>query len=382
MKRFFALFLILSLLLCGCELIPPKTTLPPEDATEAPTAEATQEETEEPTEEETEPETEPAPVYKNPLNGQILEAPFENRIYAFSINNLAEAMPHINLAKADLVFETFVNNSIIRTLGVYTDISQLEAIGPIRSDRIMWNDLALNYDAVVTHASGSKFVLADAAERNVDNINADQSVLSGIVSFRDQDRLNRGMPYDATLFAIGSGIMNYSAEQGHRTTLDPSRQYQMVFADVAVPENGVDAQEFTVTITGPAWTQGGSKPKKDTTMTYDAELGKYRWSQYGKEMVDGLTEEPEAFTNVVILEATIEYEGGMYQSVNYLEGGTGWFCNGGKAERIRWGVNGENEPMWFLTESGETVIFGTGNTYFTFTLPESDIVGIGDSAEE
>ena len=75
MKRITALLLILTLLLCGC------------GGTEAPKAEATQpaptvaETTEEPTTEPTTEATEP-PVYRNPLNGEIIDEPFTDRLFA------------------------------------------------------------------------------------------------------------------------------------------------------------------------------------------------------------------------------------------------------------------------------------------------------------
>lgn len=380
MKRITAILLALSLLLCGCStLVPPRTTMPHEEAAEAeaPQKEEVTEAAEaETTEPETEPETEPPKVYYNPLNGTILDSPYTGRMYAFSINNLADALPHKGLMNADMVFECFVNNSIIRCMGLFTDIAEVPAIGPIRSQRVMWTDLGLNYDAVVMNASGDSRVLANAAERGADLVNVDQSVLSGTVSFRDSDRTNKGYPYDATLFVIGSGLLSYAAENGLRMEND-GRDYQLAFSEDATPANGEDAQEITVTISAPAWTSGGACPKKDTTMIYDAELGKYVWNQYGKSMVDGNSEEPEAFMNVLILEADISYFNYMYQTVNYTAGGTGWFACNGKAIPITWGADAENSPIWLRTAEGEPLSLNRGNTYVCITKIDSEITGIG-----
>ena len=97
MKKLTALFLILSLILCGCAGKPAETTTPgTEGVTEAPTtAPATEVPTEVPTDAVTEVPTEaPAeaptepPVFRNPLNGEILEAPMEGRAFAVTINNV------------------------------------------------------------------------------------------------------------------------------------------------------------------------------------------------------------------------------------------------------------------------------------------------------
>ena len=79
MKRMIALFLMAALLLCGCA---PKEQ--PQESTEAPTAAPAATEVTEIPETTAEPTTEPTEpkVYYDPLNGEILDAPFDGRIYA------------------------------------------------------------------------------------------------------------------------------------------------------------------------------------------------------------------------------------------------------------------------------------------------------------
>lgn len=371
MKKFLAMLVVISLLLCGCsELIPPRTTLPTETVTEA--TEAT--ETEPETEPETEAETEPPVIYRNPLNGTILDAPYDGRIFAFSINNLRDALPHVNVVNADLVFETFVNGSIIRCLALYSDVSQVGAIGSIRSDRLMWNDLAMRYDAVMVHAGGSGQVIGDANTRGMDHFSVDVWNIPEEVAFRDQERVRAGYGYEHTLFAVGSGIPGYAEEKGIRTSVNPELDYHFQFADDAAPADGLTAEEIVITITV-------GRYKKETSMIYDAELGKYVFWQYGQAMADGITEEPEAFKNVIIMEASIGYNG-IYQQVDFTKGGEGWFATGGKAVRITWSNAGENDTLEFFTEDGEPLTLSVGNTYIAITDPGSAISGIGEEAAE
>ena len=88
MKKTLALTLVLALLLCGCGA---KAT----EATTAPAAEPTVVETTAATEPTTEPTTVPTEpkVYFNPLNGQILDAPFTGRIFANTVSNMQENLP-------------------------------------------------------------------------------------------------------------------------------------------------------------------------------------------------------------------------------------------------------------------------------------------------
>ena len=121
MKRVFAWFLVLAMLLSGCgagtaEEKPAETTAAVE------TTAAT-----EPTTEPTTAPTEP-PVYRNPLNGEILEEPYTGRIFAHTITNTQDALPHVNAVKADILVEAYVSRGVVRCLGLYTNIAEVEAM--------------------------------------------------------------------------------------------------------------------------------------------------------------------------------------------------------------------------------------------------------------
>ena len=166
MKRILALTLIFALLLAGCggrtpAANQPETTAPQQ--TQAPATEASVPET---TEAATEEPTEP-PVPFNPLNGEILDAPFDGRIYASTISNIPDALPHVNVVKADILMEMLVNNSIDRCLALFSDIGGIEAIGSTRSTRLMFNNITQHYNAILSHGGGSEMVISDANARGI-----------------------------------------------------------------------------------------------------------------------------------------------------------------------------------------------------------------------
>ena len=117
MKKITAIILALSLLLCGCggKQSEPQVQAPVLNGavTDVTPTGAVTEPATEPT---TVPTTEPE-VYFDPLNGEILDAPFDGRIYASTISNTYDAsIPHVSAYKADILMETFVNGSITRCL--------------------------------------------------------------------------------------------------------------------------------------------------------------------------------------------------------------------------------------------------------------------------
>ena len=370
MKKIIALTLVLVLILSGCG----KSSAPVVEApalngavTEiAPTTLAT-EPTTEPT---TVPTTEPE-VYFDPLNGEILDAPFDGRIYASTVSNTYDAsIPHVGLYKADLVMESFVNGSIVRCLALFSDLSDVEALGSTRSTRLMFNDIATHYNAILTHAGGSSQCLKDANDRNLAHYNVDSLMRQGDplaqeLAYRDKDHPKQKYG-EYNLFVKGAAVKPYAESQGVQVSVMPETDYGLFFVEDGTPVNGEGADILTVTITY-------NKYIKDTKMVYDPQLGKYIYNQYNKQMEDLITAEPEAFENVVVMFADITANG-IYQVADFVSGGNGYYACGGKVIPITWTCESETAPFRFFTEDGEPLPFGQGNTYIAITQPESKVV--------
>lgn len=361
MKKLIALLLIASLILCGCGASTPAAT----EATTAPTEAPATEATEAPTET-TEAPTEPPVVYRNPLNGEVLDEPYTGRIFAVTISNIRDALPHYGTMEADILMEMWVNGSIIRDLALYTDVSKAEAIGSVRSDRLMFNQIVKMYDAVLADAAGSDQVLNDAKNTGVNRMTIDTGDATDY-AYRAKDRVFTFKPeskYEHTLFAKGAGLLDFAQKKGFSVTQPADKDYNLHFTEDGTPE-GETANSVNVTFTY-------RNNKKDTTMVYDESLGKYVYNQYGKVMVVGDTEDPECFTNVIIMLADIT-RGDVYYTANFTGGGTGYYANGGKIIPITWGCDGEESPFWFKTVDGQDLELGVGNTYMAIAPQDSPV---------
>lgn len=363
MKRFLAFTLVLVLLLSGCgsQSEPAASTDAAVETTEAAVVETTAPATEPPTE---------APVvYRNPLNGEILDEPFTGRIFANTISNIYDALPHVGVTQADILMEMFVNSSIVRCLALYTDIESVDAIGSTRSTRLMFSDIAQHYSLILTHAGGSNTCLGDATDRGVTHYNIDSLMRQG-------DPLAQGVAYrdkqykygEHNLFGIGSGIKAYAEAQGVPMTLE--KDYGLTFTEDGTPADGETAEKISVTLTY-------GKSKKETIMEYDPALGKYVYNQYGMVMADQITGETEAFTNVIIMHTNLSHvsvSGTYYHTADFVAGGTGYYANGGKIIPITWTCADESSPFRFFTADGEPLDLGMGNTYIAIASPESPVV--------
>lgn len=360
MKRFAALTLICCLLLAGCGSRQPVPTEPDPLPTTAPAPV-----TEAATEPATVPTTEPV-VYRDPLNGEILDAPFDGVIWASTVSNIPDALPHVGVTKADILMEMYVNGSIDRCLALFTDLSDVEALGSTRSTRLMFNEIAQHYGAVLTHAGGSNQCLSDADARGLNHYNIDSLMRQGdplqqATAYRDKE-YHRYIEHN--LFAVGPGIMAYAESQGVQISGNPERDYGLRFTEDGTPE-GEDARQISVILT-----YGGAK--KETIMRYDDALGKYIYNQYDQEMHDQITDEAEAFRNVVIMFTNITMDG-IYQTADFNAGGTGYFACGGKLIPITWSCESDTAPFRFFREDGTPLEFGQGNTYVAVCTPESPV---------
>lgn len=367
MKKVIALTMALALLLCGCGAKATIATTVPttEPAPVVQTAPVT-EPTTEPTTAPTEPE-----IYRNPLNGQILDAPFTGRIFANTVSNMQENLPHVGVTQADVLIETFVNkNNIIRCLALYSDIESVAAIGSTRSTRPIFNQIAQHYDLILSHAGGSDQALDDAAARGVENFNIDAwEVASAGTSYRDTEYKRA---YENTLFGVGSGIKSYAESQGMPMSLE--RDYGLRFTEDGTPADGEAADTVSLTFTY-------GQAKKDTTMVYDPQAGKYVFNQYGKAMTDQITGETEMFRNVLIMNTNISTEG-IYFVADFNAGGTGYFACGGKIVPITWTCDGDKDAFHFFTADGQELLLGQGNTYIAICTPESPVVWQGAAPAE
>lgn len=375
MKQILALFLVLSVLLTGCSLIPARTTAESiaskkvaAETTAPPTVEP---ETEPETEPPTEPATEPAPLYTNPLNGKPMDTPYEGRIIACTISNIRGALPHYGTMQADILMEMWVNGSIIRDIALFTDPAAATKIGSIRSDRLMFNQIAQQYDMVILDALGSDTVLADAHTKGVDRISIDVATSNPEdASFRDPDRefqLQPDSKYEHTLFANGAKLKDLIESKGMSVMQSADKDYFLHFVEDGTPADGSTANKITVTFTY-------SNNRKNTSMVYNADLGKYVYNQYEKEMYDGSTGEPEAFNNVIVMLANIQQVSGGYYQANFPDGGTGYYACGGKLVPITWSADDTQSPFRFFTEDGAPLNMNIGNTYIAIAPLGSPVV--------
>lgn len=346
MKKLLAFMLALCmLLLCACG--------GKEDKTEEPVDQETNQQ------QDTDP-TPPPVVYRNPLNGEVMDLPYEGRVFAVTIDNTNRGIPHHGVSQADIFVELYINDYATRGLAIFSDISKMESVGPIRSIRYNFTDLGLAYNMVVVHASGSEIVRNDMQASGLENIFA-----TGWAGYRDEVRYNNGHAWEYTLFVRGETAIEAAIGDGYSVTA-PGKEYGLQFTEDGTPADGVAANTVSIDYTLNGYV-------KNSTMKYDAATGKYVYWQYGEEMIDENNGQPEAFQNVIVMLATVENDDHGYHVADLYGTGTGYFACGGKIIPILWSHEGEHDPIYFTLTDGTPLELGVGSTYLAIAPKESPI---------
>lgn len=135
---------------------------------------------------------EPAPIeqtfYPQVLNGQLLtDQKSTNNFLAFSvmIDNSYELDSQAGLNQASVVYEALAESNITRLLAIFSSDTKVERIGPVRSAREYFLDLAQEYGGVFAHVGGSPQALAKIGD--YDFFALDEMSANGKYFWRDED---------------------------------------------------------------------------------------------------------------------------------------------------------------------------------------------------
>ena len=360
MKRILLLMLAVLMLLTACG-DKKKTTKATEPATEPSVT----------TPSETEP-TQPAEplVYRNPLNGEVLESPWTGRATAVVINNLKAALPHYGTSEADFLYELETESGITRMLAVFDNIADAGRIGPIRSCRTFFNNIAQSYDAVIVHCGGSvrgrNAGYEDSESKIADWEHLDATYHGNKYFFRDNDRFkSQGYAWEHCLFSNGEKLFAGLEKLEIAAATERSTEFGLLF-DEDVKLSGATANSVTVTF----------KDGKTTSFTYDAENNFYKTSQYGKEYIDKNSGAVVIFRNVMVLYTNQwkRHDGEYSRSYYDLIGeGEGHLAIDGKIVAIKWSRESLESNFVYTLADGSPVTLGVGHTYVGITSNENTI---------
>lgn len=286
-------------------------------------------------------------LYYNPLTGLSgLSAEKEKtRPVAVMINNINIAQNvQCGLAAADLIFETEVEGGITRLLAVYQDVSKVDRIGPVRSARYAYIDLAMGLNALYCH-HGQDPTYAAPHLKDTDDFTIDENNAG--------KRIANGKAKEHTLYAFGSALWDKLSEK--RTVTGASGKQIFNFADEeqSVTLTGGTANSVSVTFSN----------QQTSAFDYDAASGKYICKTNGTARKDYVSGEGVTAKNVfVLLTSVSDYPDHYHRKVD-LNSGNGYYFTNGAYTPIKWSKGAAKNALSFTLEDGSPLTVSAGNSY-------------------
>ncbi|MYL30058.1 DUF3048 domain-containing protein [Halobacillus halophilus] len=283
-----------------------------------------------------------------PLTGESTAGKENGRALGVMVNNHPEARPQSGLSHADLVYEVLAEGQITRFLALFhSDIP--DTIGPVRSARPYYFELAYGYDALYAYHGASHSIYQQLADSSMDAVDGAVYDNNGWLFRRSPDR---SAPHNSYLWT--EGLDRVVEENDWVETAPPN---PLLFRDGR--PDGRPAEDVVITY--------GSRTQ--VHWQYSDE-GFLRFSD-GNPSVDRLTMEQIAADNVWIIEARHQIiDKAGRREVDLTSGGHSYLLQKRTMKEVEWrNTDGRLLPY----EGGEQVPFVPGNTWVNI-IPESAAV--------
>ena len=299
------------------------------------------------------------------IKGQAVSTPFndpKNYPVIVMIDNSPEARPyHAGLSPAAVVYETLAEGGSTRLAPVFAGPPEVERIGPVRSARPYFVQLAAGWGGFFWHAGGSPEGLALLKElvgqKQLINLN-EISGLGPIYLWRD-----RSLAAPHNLFTSGEKIAKALADF-ELTSPDYyklSWQWEKEAKDKASREQAEkatgEASQITVTFSpGVIF---------NPSYQYDAASGLYQRSLAGRPHLDYNNKEQLAAATVIVQKVPGEWflpSGYDRIGINIVGEGEALFFRDGKAFAGKWKKETpESQTQWFMDD--KPFILKTGQAW-------------------
>lgn len=375
--------LSLCVLLAACKKSDDTISTPASTATSSAEPEAT-------------PEPTLPPYEANVLTGEPKGAdyPEGQRITSVMVNNIVAARPQRGLSKADILFEIKVEGGITRFMPVFTDYKTIGEIGPVRSGRDQFFRLILPWQALYIHEGQSVVMQQYAIDFSYGNLNNND----GANGYRDYGRVNwAGKSYNNGTLALEHTMYTNSdniQEYIDNNKVDMNKTYNSTFfnfvdyrlgttRDLSTSIDSAYTDKYGPVVGDGEYVEIVHSQSYKTRFIYDSASNTYKMQQnysdgQWRDTVDEAADNKVlTFPNVIVLYTDIHtYPGHEAKDLQYAEyawGGIGYYCYGGKCEKIYWqkGTPLEALRLYYLTEDGQCsdtpVEINTGKSYVAVT---------------
>lgn len=302
-------------------------------------------------------ETEEVFPYTAPLTGVGMKEEPTSRAYAVMINNDPKARPQSGLHKADLVYEVLAEGNVTRFLAIFQS-EKADRIGPVRSARDYYMELAKGYDSVYIAHGYSPEAKQMLDEGYIDHINGMQ--YDGSLFKRDSSRVAPHNSY-ITSESVLEGVEKIGYEMDN-----PPSALSFLSEEEVDRLDGAKASSVLVSYF--------SSNLFNVVYEYNDNDKKYKRYTNGELTADLDTDEPVLLDNILIAETNhkiIDNEG--RREINLTSGGDAYLLQRGQWKEVQWqSKNGKILPF----ENGQEVGFVPGKTWINIVPSDQGLDNI------
>ncbi|APC47174.1 DUF3048 domain-containing protein [Virgibacillus halodenitrificans] len=287
-----------------------------------------------------------------PLTGKEATDNINQRMIGVMVNNHTKARPQTGLSQADMVFEILAEGQITRFLALFQ--SELpEVVGPVRSAREYYFELAKGYGALYIYHGAAGFVNDMIKDRGIEHLDGAMYDNDGNLFKRESFRK---APHNSYLQV--DAVYDVASEKGYKTT----HEYEPLpfLSKKEVKElSGEPAKHAKITYS--------ENPMEIVEYEYNGD-GAYKRFNDGEQTVELNTEEAIQVENVLIVETDhkiIDKAG--RRSVDMTSGGDAYLLQNGQVQKLQW----ENRDGRIIpVKDGNAVGFVPGKTWIN-VIPSS-----------
>ncbi len=298
------------------------------------------------------PEPEPTGPFA-PLTGAVVEADvdLDRPTLAVKVENSAASRPQSGLDLADVVYEELVEGGVTRFIAIFHSQTP-EAIGPIRSGRLVDADVLTAYDGLMALSGARDQVISALRNAGI------TTLYDGVGFYREK---SRKAPHN--LYATGQALWERGAKS---SGTDAAPKWWEFEADR--PDGFLDCQgDLTCEDAGRAVAVSMSRAYT-TGWEYDEDAGVYRRSQNGKPFVVASGAQIGA-ANVVFLGMSVgageccDSSGARLVRTDVIGDGRAIVLRDGFWYEATWTKASRSAPLVLEDEAGEPFMFKPGPTW-------------------
>ncbi len=273
-------------------------------------------------------------------------------ILAAVIDNHPDARPAFGLSRAEIVYDVPAEGGINRYLAIFAideDKSGIE-IGPVRSARPYFLDIAKEYEALLLHCGGSPEALARISKEKLPSLN----------EFYNGAYYRRYPGYLAphNVLAIFDNIKNYSVDRNLEKSIFDSWKFK-------------NENNFSLTDSSFEINISNGQRQYDILWEYDINSNSYSKSLAGKKHLDNNGDEIYASNLILQLVDTKVLDSELRLKIETVGSGKSVICIDGSCLSGYWERNTLNSRTTYYYDNDEEVVFNTGKTWIHLIDPKN-----------